>query len=169
MNVSDMQESSELDAGLQPGVFWTFMLHIAGRNPRGAVWTARDGPILSANARFAELVGNPCERLVGIPFSRYVRPGDRDRFASLLREVAGDRSLGDLEHSSVSGDVKQARLSVSPCASRVTTGFCIGITEPFELTWSALEVNSAGLTRSIGGKGSTLSYIIPTTPLREVT
>jgi len=53
-----------------------------------AVLTTR-GDVLYANARFATLVSEPLESVVGTAFDRFLRPSDRDEFASLLRSGSG--------------------------------------------------------------------------------
>jgi signal transduction histidine kinase/CheY-like chemotaxis protein len=53
-----------------------------------AVLTGR-GDILYANTRFAALAGEPLESVVGSHFERFLRPSDRDEFASLLRSGSG--------------------------------------------------------------------------------
>ena len=46
----------------------------------GAVVLTAGGDILYANARFAALVGEPLESVVGSSFDRFVHPSDRDDF-----------------------------------------------------------------------------------------
>ncbi|MEN6341553.1 MAG: PAS domain-containing protein, partial [Methanospirillum sp.] len=115
----------------------------------GAVTTAPDGTILFANDRFAELAGTPCERLIGIPFSRYVCPGDHDRVDALLRSGAGDRARAEVELCPVGGESVPVYLSVSPFTSGDAAGFCIVVTDLSEQKRTAALVESAELTRSI--------------------
>jgi len=55
----------------------------------GAVVLTGRGDILYANARFAALVGEPLETVVGSRVGRFVNPSDRDDFDTLLRAGGG--------------------------------------------------------------------------------
>lgn len=55
----------------------------------GAITLSNDGLIVYCNASFSTLVEEPCERVVGTSFERFVRTEDRCLFESLLR---GDKS-----------------------------------------------------------------------------
>lgn len=55
----------------------------------GAVVITGHGDIVYANARFAELVGEPLESVVGTPITRFINPSDGDDFALLLAGGAG--------------------------------------------------------------------------------
>jgi PAS domain S-box-containing protein len=72
----------------------------------GAVVVTGDGDILYSNARFAALVGEPAESVVGSRIDRFVRTSDRDEFDSWLRSGSGrhrgrliGRDAGDFEVS----------------------------------------------------------------------
>jgi PAS domain S-box-containing protein len=55
----------------------------------GAVVLTGRGHILYSNARFAALVGEPLESVVGSRIDRFVNPSDRDDFEILLRAGSG--------------------------------------------------------------------------------
>ena len=55
----------------------------------GAVVVTGDGDILYSNARFAALVGEPAESVVGSRIDRFVRSSDRDEFGAWLRGGSG--------------------------------------------------------------------------------
>jgi PAS domain S-box-containing protein len=55
----------------------------------GAVVVTGDGDILYSNARFAALVGEPAESVVGSRIDRFVRSSDRDEFDAWLRGGSG--------------------------------------------------------------------------------
>ena len=55
----------------------------------GAVVLTGRGDILYANARFAALVGEPLESVVGSRIDRFVSPADRDDFEALLQAGSG--------------------------------------------------------------------------------
>jgi PAS domain S-box-containing protein len=57
----------------------------------GAVVLTSQGDILYANVRFAALVGEPLESVVGGRFDRFVDAADRDDFETLLRAGSGRR------------------------------------------------------------------------------
>ena len=54
----------------------------------GAVVLTAGGDILYANARFAALVGEPLESVIGSRIGRFVNASDRDEFETLLRRRA---------------------------------------------------------------------------------
>ena len=57
----------------------------------GAAVFANGGDILFANARFAALVGQPLELVVGSRIDRFVNPSDRNEFQELRRAGSGRR------------------------------------------------------------------------------
>ena len=57
----------------------------------GAVVLTRRGDILYSNARFAALVGEPLESVVGSRIDRFVNGSDRDDFETLLGAGSGRR------------------------------------------------------------------------------
>ncbi len=57
----------------------------------GAVVLTAGGDILYSNARFAALVGEPLESVVGSRIDRFVNPSDRDDFETLLGAGSGRR------------------------------------------------------------------------------
>src|SRR5687767_7079927 len=82
--------------------------HLVEEMQEGAVVLTDRGDILYANARFAALVGEPLETVVGGRVERFVNPADRDEFVTLLasghgrcrcRFVAGDAGTFDVSVS----------------------------------------------------------------------
>src|SRR3970282_2373266 len=57
----------------------------------GAVALTRRGDLLYANARFAAMVGEPLESVVGSRVDRFVKESDREDFQSLLCAGSGRR------------------------------------------------------------------------------
>jgi len=57
----------------------------------GAVVLAQSGDILYSNARFAALVGEPLESVLGRPIDRFIAEVDRAEFTALLRSGNGTR------------------------------------------------------------------------------
>jgi PAS domain S-box-containing protein len=83
----------------------------------GAVALTRAGDILYCNARFAALVGQPLELVVGSRIDRFVIPSDRDDFEALLTAGSGRRRSCLIGSDSVGFDV-----SLSLTTSPSTTG-----------------------------------------------
>ena len=65
--------------------------HLIEQMQEGAVVLTGRGDILYSNARFAALVGEPLESVVGSRIDRFVEGSDRDEFATLLRDRGGRR------------------------------------------------------------------------------
>src|SRR5688572_25146436 len=58
--------------------------HLVEEMQEGALVLTGRGDILFANARFAALVGEPLESVVGGRVERFINPADRDEFVTLL-------------------------------------------------------------------------------------
>lgn len=65
--------------------------HLVEEMQEGAVVLTKGGDILYANARFAALVGEPLESMVGSRIARFAHPSDREDLESLLRAGSGRR------------------------------------------------------------------------------
>ena len=65
--------------------------HLVEQMQEGAVSLTRRGDILYANARFAAMVGEPLESVVGSRVERFVNQADRGEFATLLNAGSGRR------------------------------------------------------------------------------
>ena len=65
--------------------------HLVEQMQEGAVVLTGRGDILYANARFAAMVGEPLESVVGSRIDRFVEASDRDEFEALLRAGSGRR------------------------------------------------------------------------------
>ena len=50
----------------------------------GAVTLSKEGIIIYCNQRFAELVNEPIERVIGSYFKRFIVPNDKSKFDKLL-------------------------------------------------------------------------------------
>lgn len=125
-----------------------YLVYVRSMN-EGAVTTTRDGSIIYANDRFAELVGVPRDGVVGTPLSRYVCPGDRDRIEAMLRGGTGGRARGEVELCAVGGGRVPVYLSLSSYVSGDAAGYCIVVTDLSEQHRTAALVESEQLTRSI--------------------
>jgi signal transduction histidine kinase len=65
--------------------------HLVEEMQEGAVVLTKGGDILYANARFAALVGEPLESVVGSRIGRFVNASDREDFEILLHAGSGRR------------------------------------------------------------------------------
>ena len=65
--------------------------HLVEEMQEGAVVLTKGGDIVYANARFAALVGEPLESVVGRRIGRFVNASDREDFETLLRAGSGRR------------------------------------------------------------------------------
>jgi signal transduction histidine kinase/ActR/RegA family two-component response regulator len=83
----------------------------------GAVVLTLGGDILYANARFAALVGEPLESVVGSRVDRFVNASDRDDFEILLRAGSGRR-----RSSLIGQDSGAFEVSLSLTTTASTTG-----------------------------------------------
>ena len=83
----------------------------------GAVVLTLGGDILYANARFATLVGEPLESVVGSRVDRFVSASDRDDFEILLRAGSGRR-----RSSLIGQDSGAFEVSLSLTTTASTTG-----------------------------------------------
>jgi PAS domain-containing protein len=62
----------------------------------GALTLAADGTILYCNARFAEMIKIPIERIIGRSISRFVARADKQKLASLIEESQKDRLTAEI-------------------------------------------------------------------------
>ncbi len=95
----------------------------------GAVITALDGTILSADACFAGLAGTACTDLIGAPFERYVCPEDRDLFTALLCNGKTDRIRSEIRFCPNGGGPVPVYLSISPCCPGDAAGLSIVVSD----------------------------------------
>jgi PAS domain S-box-containing protein len=79
----------------------------------GAATLSEDGTILYCNARFAEMVDAPLERVMGSAIYRFLPDRSRQVFEALGRDASGGEGRGELELVSQRGQVVPAYLSVS--------------------------------------------------------
>ncbi len=58
----------------------------------GAVTLSREGIIIYCNQRFAELVHEPIERVIGSYFKRFIVPNDKSKFDKLLAQQTDNKN-----------------------------------------------------------------------------
>jgi len=90
-------QSGEVDALIVSGRHGEQLVSLKGGEPNyrmlveamseGAATLSRDGVVLYCNRRFAEMMGRPPERLIGVDVQSLVAEAERDRFNTLLTNV----------------------------------------------------------------------------------
>jgi PAS domain S-box-containing protein len=97
----------------------------------GAVSLTTAGDVLYCNARFGELVGLPCEKIVGGPIDRFIVEADRPHLAAALR-AGRARHEGHL--LAIGRRHVPVHLSVSTLVSEGVQSLCLVVTDLSELT-----------------------------------
>jgi len=70
----------------------------------GAVTINREGVILYSNTKFAAMVKMPLEKVIGLPFSRFVHPSAFEKFERLVGKAWGEDCKEELELTTAGGD-----------------------------------------------------------------
>jgi PAS domain S-box-containing protein len=91
----------------------------------GAITTSGDGLITYCNARFAELVSEPMERLVGSYFVNYLQESEQQIFSGLLQSGLKGKIVGQITYKLKSGQILELQLSMSPMPADIQNGVCI--------------------------------------------
>ncbi len=91
----------------------------------GAASLMPDGTVLYCNARFADLVGAPLERVMGAGLQRFVASTSREALELLLVEGAKGRARGEMELVTHGGALVPVYLSVTANAPGEDPGFCL--------------------------------------------
>jgi PAS domain S-box-containing protein len=97
----------------------------------GAVTLTTAGDVLYCNARFAELVGLPSEKIVGGPIDRFIVEADRPYLAAAIR-AGRARHEGHL--LAIDGRHVPIHLSVGTLVSEGVQSLCLVVTDLSELT-----------------------------------
>ncbi len=79
----------------------------------GAATLGEDGTILYCNARFAEMLDMPLERVMGDSIGLFVPERSRAAFEALSREANGGESRGEVELQGRTGELVPTYLSIS--------------------------------------------------------
>jgi two-component system CheB/CheR fusion protein len=95
----------------------------------GAATLGTDGTILYCNARFAEMLGAPIERVMGRAIHPFLPERSRDAFAALVREAEDGEGRGELELLGQDGEVVPAYLSVSTIHEDGNQRLCLVATD----------------------------------------
>ncbi len=91
----------------------------------GAITTSSDGLITYCNARFAELISEPTETLVGSYFINYLQKSEQPVFLDLLQSGLKGKIIGQIIYKLNSGHSLELKLSISPIPADIQNGVCI--------------------------------------------
>lgn len=96
----------------------------------GALTLSRQGVILYANQRFAEMLGTPLEKVMGSSFTQWVAPKHREKYLALLQKQSTGRDIAEVELKSGSNETVPAQLSLTDLQMEDVLGnFCIVVTD----------------------------------------
>ena len=87
---------------------------LAERMNEGAATLTKEGTILFCNARLAEMVGLPAERLLGSSFFSVLCPGDRPAFSELVQQALEKDRRTEMLLLRNDSTMLQVQLSLSP-------------------------------------------------------
>ena len=79
----------------------------------GAATLSREGAVLYSNRRFAEMIGSPTGKVVGIRFHSLVEETERDRFRTFLAAAQETSARGEFNLRSSDGSSVPVHLSVT--------------------------------------------------------
>jgi PAS domain S-box-containing protein len=79
----------------------------------GAATLSRDGAVLYCNGRFAELIGRPPTKIIGITVQLLVAETERDRFEALLAEAQKTVAKGEFNLLCADGSLVPVYLSLN--------------------------------------------------------
>ena len=99
----------------------------------GAITLTTNGLITYCNARFAELVSEPIERIIGSYFDDFLEEGEKQVFRGLLQSGLKRKSTGELTYLRKDGHSLNFLLSVSVLPDENLNGVCILVSDITEL------------------------------------
>lgn len=99
----------------------------------GAITLTKDGLITYCNNRFAELISEPAERIMGTYFIDFLPETEKQKFLGLLHKGLIDRSVAELIYTRKDGRSLNLRLSASTLPVDIQNGVCILVADITEL------------------------------------
>ncbi len=99
----------------------------------GAITLTKDGLITYCNNRFAELISEPAESIMGAHFIDFLQENEKQKFLGLLHEGLIDRSVAELIYIRKDGHSLNLRLSASALPVDIQNGVCILVSDITEL------------------------------------
>ena len=116
-------QSGEVDALMVSGRRGEQVVSLKGGEPayrmlveamsEGAATLSRDGAVLYCNGRFAELIGMPPAKIIGITVQLLVAETERDRFEALLAEAQKAVAKGEFNLLCADGSLVPVYLSLN--------------------------------------------------------
>jgi PAS domain S-box-containing protein len=95
----------------------------------GAATLTADGSIVYCNARFAEIVARPLDRVLGTTIEQYVLPEDRATFAGMLRQAVQNDCRGEVRFQGRDGAAIPLHLSLAAHAGSPMASVCMVATD----------------------------------------
>ncbi|MEI6277077.1 MAG: PAS domain S-box protein [Prolixibacteraceae bacterium] len=99
----------------------------------GAITLTKDGLITYCNARFAELVSEPCEKIIGTYFVNLLQESEVRNFLGLFKTGLSGRSVGELIYLKNNGHALNLHLSISVLPEVLQNGVCVLFSDITEL------------------------------------
>jgi PAS domain S-box-containing protein len=109
----------------------------------GAVTLQTSGIILYANARFAEIIGQPLAEIIGQTFMGFVVPTEQQVFAALLASGLTDRSTGALSLQRTAGVAVPVQVSLRALHDAGSAHGCMIVTDMTAAASASAEIRSA--------------------------
>jgi PAS domain S-box-containing protein len=116
-------QSGEVDALMVSGRRGEQVVSLKGGEPayrmlveamsEGAATLSRDGAVLYCNGRFAELIGRPPAKIIGLTVQLLVVDAERDRFEALLAEAQKAVAKGEFNLRCADGSLVPVYLSLN--------------------------------------------------------
>ena len=95
----------------------------------GALTLAADGTILYCNARFAEMIRMPIERIIGRSIGRFVARADRQKLASLIEGSQKARLTAEISLKPIKGTFVRSHFSLVPLGLDGLQSICGVVTD----------------------------------------
>jgi PAS domain S-box-containing protein len=100
----------------------------------GAATLIADGTLVYANARLAELLGVPLERLLGQQFAAFIAPAERARFTAACAAARSGQRVEEFEIEVAGGPALPALIALSPLpraprAHELLPALCLVVTD----------------------------------------
>lgn len=115
----------------------------------GAVTLSQDGVVLFCNHRFADMVGSPLERVIGLQLSDFVAPEFSESAQALMQRAHAANSKGEIGLLGAGGRTIPVFLSATRLRLESIDGFCMVVTDLTEQKRNEHIVREERLARSI--------------------
>lgn len=112
----------------------------------GAITMTKEGLVTYCNARFAELISEPLETIVGSYFVRFLQESERQVFLGLLQSGLNNKNTGELTYILQNGQSKNLHISISPLSEENLDEVCILFTDITKLRQRENDLKDLNLT-----------------------